>query len=62
MWCHSAGINRIVLAAPNAAYWLMVSNDIGFKAGSLLEIANKMANPASPQHNSCVWGLVGDPV
>jgi len=58
----SAGVNQIVLAAPDAAYWLVVSNDVKFRPGSLAEIATKMADTADPHSSSCVWGLVGDPV
>ena len=50
----SAGVNKIILAAPEAPYWLVVSNDIAFRAGALKEIAAKMADPNDEHSSVCV--------
>jgi hypothetical protein len=57
----SAGVNQVILTAPSSPYWLIVSNDVKFRPGSLAEIARNMANKGR-HRDSCVWGLVGDPV
>ena len=57
-----AGVNRIIRAVPQAPYWLVVSNDVAFKPGSLAEIARRMAAPTGDRSQACVWGLCGDPV
>lgn len=58
----SAGVNKILLATPKAAFWLLVSNDITFHRGKLRELARNMADANSEQNHTCLWALVGDPV
>lgn len=53
----SAGVNQVVLAASDAAYWVVVNNDITFKPGRLQEIAEKMGDE---RNSSCFWGMAGD--
>ena len=58
----SAGINKMILATPQAPFWLFTSHDVQFRSGALREIAVSI-NRVDLQHNkTCMWGLAGDPV
>ena len=58
----SAGVNQIILATPNAPFWLITNNDVQFKPGMLQAVAQSMNDTNSQQHSSCIWALVGDSV
>lgn len=58
----SAGVNRILLSSPNSPYWLIVNNDVGFRPGSLREIASRLRHSVSKEERFCAWAMVGEPV
>jgi len=58
----SAGVNRILLSSPNSPYWLIVNNDVGFRSGSLREIASRLRDGVSKEEKICAWAMVGEPI